>query len=172
MSEQAPNAAANGAAQANAQGPQVQLQKIFLKDASVEVPGAPMIFTKPFQPKVDVQLNTDVTGLGNNTHQVVLSATITARLEDEVAYLVEIQMAGLLTLQNATDGVETQAILGAWAPNQIFPFLRESVSEFVQRAGFPPFLMQPVNFEAAFRDHLVQQKQKGAATEQPASTTH
>lgn len=171
MSEQSPNAAANGAASSAAQGPQVQLQKIFLKDASVEVPGAPMIFTKPFQPKVDVQLNTDVTSLGNNTHQVVVSATVTAKQEEDVAYLVEIQMAGLLTVQNAKDGVETQAILGAWAPNQMFPFLRETVNDFVQRAGFPPFLMQPVNFDAAFRDHLAQQQKQGAAAEQ-AGPTH
>ncbi len=156
----------NSAGAAQAAGPKVQLQKIYLKDASVEVPGAPAIFTKPFQPKVDVQLNTDVTGLGNDAHQVVLSVTVTARQEEQVAYLVEVQMAGLIVITDAKDGLETQAILGAWAPNTIFPFLREAVNDFIQKAGFPPFLMQPVNFDAALREHLAQQKQPadGGAT--------
>ncbi len=156
----------NSAGAAQAAGPKVQLQKIYLKDASVEVPGAPAIFTKPFQPKVDVQLNTDVTGLGNDAHQVVLSVTVTARQDEQVAYLVEVQMAGLIVITDAKDGLETQAILGAWAPNTIFPFLREAVNDFIQKAGFPPFLMQPVNFDAALREHLAQQKQPadGGAT--------
>lgn len=167
MSENQTNTA--GAAQPQAAGPKVQLQKIYLKDASVEVPGAPGIFTKPFQPKVDVQLNTDVTGLGNDAHQVVLSVTVTARQEEQVAYLVEVQMAGLITINDAGDGIETQAILGAWAPNTIFPFLREAVNDFVQKAGFPPFLMQPVNFDAALREHLAQQK---APADTGATSTH
>ncbi len=161
MSENQNNA--SGAANSQAAGPKVQLQKIYLKDASVEVPGAPAIFTKAFQPKVDVQLNTDVTGLGNNAHQVVLSVTVTARQDEQVAYLVEVQMAGLITITDVKDGIETQAILGAWAPNTIFPFLREAVNDFVQKAGFPPFLMQPVNFDAALREHLAQQKQSADA---------
>lgn len=166
-----PNPAANGAvgADATAAGPKVQLQKIYLKDASVEVPNAPMIFTKAFQPKVDVQLNTDVQNLGNNAHQVVLSVTVTAKQEEQVAYLVEVQMAGLMTVNDARDGIETQAILGAWAPNTIFPFVREAVTDFVQKAGFPPFLLQPVNFDAALREHLAQ-RQTGAADAEAAST--
>lgn len=162
------NSAAANTDAANPGGPKVQLQKIFLKDASVEVPNAPQIFTKPFQPKVDVALNTDVTPLDAKNHQVVLSVTVTAKQEDDVAYLVEVQMAGLISLTDAKEGIEKQAILGAWAPNTIFPFLREAVNDFIQRAGFPPFLMQPVNFDAALREHLQQQNNQPAT----APATH
>nr|MBV6629281.1 protein-export chaperone SecB [Oceanococcus sp. HetDA_MAG_MS8] len=157
-------AADNGAAPA---GPRIQLQKVYLKDASVEVPSAPQIFTKAFQPKIDVNLNTEVSPLGKDTHQVLLAVTVTAKHEDEVAYLVELQMAGILAVQDVRSDVERQAILGAWAPNNIFPFLREAVNDLVQKAGFPPFLLQPVNFDAALREHL----QKNQTAAQPGAGT-
>ncbi|MGB1558400.1 MAG: protein-export chaperone SecB [Oceanococcaceae bacterium] len=158
------NAAANGAANTPS-GPRVQLQKIYMKDASVEVPNAPQIFTKSFQPKVDVQLNTEVSTLNAEAHQVLLSATVTARQDEDVAYLVEVHMAGVLLLNEVKEGPEKQALLGAWAPNTIFPFLREAVSDLVQKAGFPPFLLQPVNFDAALREHLGRQKTEAGAGE-------
>lgn len=168
MSDNNTNSAGNSADAAAPTGPKVQLQKIYIKDASVEVPNAPQIFTKPFKPSVDVQLNTDVTPLDAKNHQVVLSVTVTAKQDEDIAYLVEVEMAGLITLTDAKEGLEKKAILGAWAPNTIFPFLREAVNDFIQRAGFPAFLMQPVNFDAALREHLQQDKAPAAS----APATH
>ncbi len=166
MSENSTDAAAGAAAAG--EGPRVQLQKVYLKDASVEVPGAPQVFTRAFQPKVDVALNTEVQPLAESSHHVVLAVTVTAKQDDEVAYLVEVQMAGVVALSGVRNDAEKQALLGAWAPNQIFPFVREAISDFVQKAGFPPFLLQPVNFDAALRDHLrKQQGQAGAAGQEP-----
>ena len=147
-----------------ASGPQVILQKIFLRDASVEVPGAPLIFTREWKPKMDVQINTEVSGVAENTHQVTLAVTVTAKLEDSTAYLIEVQQAGIFVLQGFEGGQpDPRAVLGAYCPNVLFPYLRETVSDLIQRSGFPQFLLQPVNFDALFQEYLKQQNQ-GAQT--------
>lgn len=151
--------------QQQATGPQVVMQKIFLADCSVEVPGAPMVFTKEWKPKMDVQINTDVKKVADNTHQVTVSVTVTAKLEDDVAYLVEVQQAGIFVLQGFAENDDVRPVLGAYCPNTLFPYLREAVSELIQKAGFPQFLLQPVNFDALFQEYLKQQ----AAPADPAT---
>ncbi len=140
-----------------ASGPQVVMQKIFLADASVEVPAAPMIFTQEWKPKMDVQLNTDVKNVADKTHQVTVKVTVTAKLEDTTAYLVEVHQAGIFVLQGFAEKDDVRPVLGAYCPNTLFPYLRESVSELIQKAGFPQFLLQPVNFDALFQEYLKQQ---------------
>ncbi len=147
-------------------GPQVVMQKIYLRDASVEVPNAPAIFTLEWQPKVDVQLNTAIEKLGDDNHEVTIAVTVTAKLGEQTAYLVEVQQAGIFRIWGFDDEDEHRSVLGAWCPNVIFPYLREAVSELVQRAGFPQFLLQPVNFDALFREY---QKQAGAAGNAPGT---
>jgi preprotein translocase subunit SecB len=142
-------------------GPQVILQKIYLKDCSVEVPGAPMIFTKEWKPRMDVQINTDVQHVADQTHQVSLSVTVTAKLDDATAYLVEVQQAGIFVLQGFDDKHDRRPVLGAYCPNLLFPYAREVVSDVVQRAGFPQFLLQPVNFDALFQEYVKQQQSDG-----------
>ena len=131
---------------------QVLLQKMYLKDASVEVPKAPEIFTRQWQPETDVQVNTQATDLGENNWQVMLSVTVTAKAGEDVGFLVEVHQAGIFTI-TGFEGVELGAVLGAYAPGLLFPFAREAVADLVQRAGFPQLLLQPINFDALYLEH-------------------
>ena len=131
---------------------QVLLQKMYLKDASVEVPKAPEIFTRQWQPETDVQVNTQATDLGENNWQVMLSVTVTAKAGEDVGFLVEVHQAGIFTI-TGFEGVELGAVLGAYAPGLMFPFAREAVADLVQRAGFPQLLLQPINFDALYLEH-------------------
>ncbi len=128
----------------------------------MEVPQAPLVFTQEWKPKMDVQLNTDVKNVADKTHQVTLAVTVTATLGEQTAYLVEIQQAGIFVLQGFDDEQQRRAVLGAYCPNVLFPYVREVVSELVQKAGFPQFLLQPVNFDALFQEYLRQRDQQPA----------
>ena len=132
---------------------QALLQKIYVKDASLEVPQAPQIFTRPWQPLLDVQVNTQVTGLGEANWQVVLSITVTAKLEADIAFLAEVHQAGVFTLTGFDDQADLAAVLGAYCPNLLFPFAREAVAALVQHGGFPQLLLQPINFDQLYVEH-------------------
>lgn len=147
---------------------QVTVQKIFLQDASLEVPKAPDIFTLKWEPKVDVQLNNSVAQVSDGVHQVTLIITVTATLEDKTAYLAEVHQTGIFTVVGFDDR-ERHAVLGAYCPNLLFSFARESVADLIQRAGFPQFLLQPVNFDALYQQHI---EQAAAAQTQGATAPH
>jgi len=147
---------------------QVLLQKIYVKDASLEVPLAPQVFTRQWQPTLDVQVNTEAKPLEGDTLQVVLSLTVTAKLGEDVAFLVEAQQAGIFTVRGFTQAEEQAAVVAAYCPNLLFPFARETIADLVQRAGFPQLLLQPINFDALYLEHL--QRQRAAAA--PAATAH
>lgn len=158
-------AAANGSAQR-----QVLLQKIYVKDASLEVPMAPQVFTRQWQPQLDVQVNTEAKALDGDALHVVLSITVTARLGDEVAFLVEAHQAGIFSMHGFSQNEERAAVAAAYCPNLLFPFARETIADLVQRAGFPQLLLQPINFDALYLDHLQRARsQDGMTTPAPAS---
>jgi preprotein translocase subunit SecB len=142
---------------------QVALQKIYLRDASVEVPLGAAVFTRQGTPKTDVRVDTAVDPLSNDTFQVALSVTVTARLGDQTLFLVEAKQAGVFLIQGFADEAERRAILGAYCPSVIFPFVRETVADLVQRAGFPPLLLQPVNFDALYAQHQAAPRPAAAA---------
>ena len=143
---------------------QIAIQKIYLLDASVEVPKAPDIFTRQWKPEIDVQLGTNTRQLNEQTHQVQLKVTATAKLEDTVAFLVEVEYAGIFDIRGIDDPEDLRAVLGGYCPSLVFPFLREAVCDMVQKAGFPQFLLQPVNFEALYREHVARQQESGSGT--------
>ena len=147
-------------ADSNTQPPQqkeVNLQKIFVADASLEVPKAPEIFTRKWEPKIDLQINTSVKGVqGGESQMVILTVTATANLGDDVAYIAEVQQAGVVALKGMSGEEETRAVLGAYVPQTLFPYAREAISDLVQRGGFPQFLIQPVNFDAVYQQHVAQ----------------
>ncbi|AJD46722.1 protein-export protein secB [Isoalcanivorax pacificus W11-5] len=130
-----------------------QLQRIYTKDVSFEVPGAPEVFIKPWQPRVNVQLNTETRKVGEsgNDYEVVLSLTVTASNEEKTVYLVEIKQAGIFTMIGI-EGEEREQLLGAYCPNLLFPYARELISDLVSRGTFPQLLLQPINFDALFQD--------------------
>lgn len=143
---------------------QVAIQKIYVRDASLEVPGGPGVFAQEWKPTVDVQLNTGVQELKNDLHHVVLTVTVKTKLGEQVAYLAEVQQAGIFLLRGFGDAEEKRAVLGAYCPNILFPFARETIADQIRRAGFPEFLLQPVNFDALYQQHVVEaRKQTGSA---------
>ncbi|CAF2118235.1 unnamed protein product [Rotaria magnacalcarata] len=153
--------------QNQANQPQVLLQKIYLKDASIEIPSAPGIFTKNEQPSVDIAIATNVQNLGDNNYHVVLSVTVTGKLQNkETAFLVEAHQAGIFSISGFANVEDVEAVLGTFCPNTLFPFARETIADFIQRAGFPPILLQPVNFDALYLEH------RNRDAEQAAAVTH
>lgn len=137
----------------------VAIQKIFVGDASLEIPKAPEIYTRAWEPNVDVSLNTGVRALGSDMHEVLITVTVKATLGEDVAYLVEVRQCGVFKLQGFGNEQEMQAVLGAYCPNILYPFARETVADMVRRAGFPEFILQPVNFDALYHEHVAQQQQ-------------
>ena len=146
------NGAGNGMAQ---QGQaQLSLQKIYVKDVSFEAPGAPMIFQmQGVSPNVELNLSQRVTQLAEAVFEVVLSVTATCKIEDKTAYLAEVHQAGIFGFAGFdTGGRDT--ILATYCPNVLFPYARQIVSDLVTNGGFPPFVMQPINFDALYADQM------------------
>ena len=168
MAEQGPVPAPPSGAPADDQAVsrQVLLQKIYVKDASIEVPGAPLVFTQNTQPQIDVNVGTTMKSLENDLYHIILNITVTAKNGAETVFLVEVQQAGIFLVRNFPNNAEKAAILGGYCPSLLFPFAREAVADFVQKAGFPQLLLQPINFEAMYLEALQRQRaerQAGAA---------
>jgi preprotein translocase subunit SecB len=150
--------------QAQAQQPVFTIEKIYVKDLSLEVPNSPQVFLERETPKVDIQLGTRASALDDGHYEVVLTVTATATLSGKTVFLVEAQQAGIFQVRNLPrESVEP--VLGVTCPNILFPYVREAVSDAIVRAGFPPFLLAPVNFEALFQQRM-QQAQPAPATTQ------
>jgi len=143
-------AGANGAAPQGNVG-QVAVQKIYVRDSSFEVPGAPMIFQEQGQPNIQLNLSQKVQTIGDNVFEVVLTVTVTCKIADKTAYLAEVQQAGIFTL-SGFDQNSLHAIIGTFCPNTLFPFARQAIADLVTNGGFPPFLLQPVNFEQLYAE--------------------
>ena len=155
-------------AAAQDQQPQQQfsLQRIYTKDLSFESPTSPAVFRQQWQPKVSVDINTKsdkVDEEGN--YEVVLTITVTAKLEEETAFLVEVQQAGIFFVQGI-EGENLRAVLSTAAPNILFPYLRESIDNIVVKGGFPPVQLAPVNFDALYQQALAQAQQQGQQQQQ------
>ena len=134
--------------------PVFSIEKIYLKDLSLEIPGAPQIFAERESPKIDINLHTETRELEAGIYEVVVTATVTAKVKDDkTAFLVEVAQAGIFQIRNIT-GQELEAVLGITCANILFPYLRESVSSVVVRGGFPPFFLNHLNFEALYQQRL------------------
>lgn len=137
---------------------QFAIQKIYIKDISFETPHSPKIFTEKWDPAVEFNLSTQAEALEKPLYEVVLTVTITVKIANTTAYLVEINQAGVFTISGFTDQ-EMGPMIGSFCPNILFPFAREAVSDLVTKGGFPQLLLAPVNFDALYAQHL-QQTQK------------
>ena len=143
-----------------------QLQRIYARDISFEVPGAPDIFRKQINPHVNVQLNSEARRISedNDQYEVVLTLTITASEEETTVYLVEVKQAGIFSI-TGIEGEELERLLGSHCPQTLFPYARETVSDLVNRGSFPQLLLQPMNFEALFQEarrRRAEKQQEGA----------
>jgi len=146
------------------QQPVFTIEKVYVRDLSVEVPNAPKIFLERDAPKIDIQLGTRASPLDNEHYEVIVTVTTTATLGDKTVFLVEVHQAGIFQVRNLPRE-SLEPVLGVTCPNILFPYLRESVSDAIVRAGFPPFLLAPVNFEALYQQRLQQQQPAPATTQ-------
>ncbi len=153
------NGAANGQAQAQAQ---LNLQRIYVKDVSFEAPGAPQIFQEQGQPNVELNLSQRASTLGTDVYEVVLSVTATCKVGDKTAYLAEVQQAGIFGIAGFDDA-NRDAIIGTYCPNVLFPYVRQIISDLVQNGGFPPFFLQPINFDALYAEQLRRRAESSGA---------
>ncbi len=142
---------------------QIGIQRIYIKDVSFETPNSPLIFQTEGTPENNLNLNTGVNQLGENVYEVVLTVTLTTKLGDKTAYLVEVQQAGIFVIQGFSDQ-EKGGLLGAYCPNTLFPYAREAISDLVTKGSFPQMVLQPINFDALYMQH--QQEQAKRAQEQ------
>ena len=149
----------NGADQ-QATGPAFTVEKVYVKDVSFEAPGAPQVFNEAGQPQLQMNLNQRVQRLNETAFEVVLGVTLTCTIGEKTAYLAEVQQAGVFGLVGFDDQT-LDAMLGTHCPNMLYPYARQTVSDLIQAGGFPPFLLQPINFEALYAEGLRQRAQQG-----------
>ena len=138
--------------------PQFSIEKLYVKDLSLEIPNAPAVFLEREAPQVDIQLHHNSTGVEEGVYQTTLTVTVTAKVKDKTMFLVEAAQAGIFVVRNLPQQ-DLDAVLAIACPNILFPYVREVISDVVVRAGFPPVVLAPVNFEAIYAQ---QQPQKAA----------
>jgi len=143
------------------QQPVFGIEKIYVKDLSLEIPHAPEVFLSGEQPEVDIQLHNEGSAVGEGLFQVVLTVTVTAKSGEKTMFLAEVAQAGIFQIRNVPEA-DIEPILATACPNILFPYARETVSDVVARGGFPPVYLAPVNFDAIYLQR-VQQAQAAAA---------
>jgi preprotein translocase subunit SecB len=139
---------------------QFAIQKIYLKDVSFESPNSPQAFTAgDWQPQINVQINSSNQAIADDTYEVVLDVTVTAKHDEKTAFLAEVKQAGIFTIAGFSEE-NLAGMIGAYCPETLFSFARESVAELVSKGGFPQFLLAPVNFNALYAQQMQQQAEQ------------
>ena len=141
--------------------PSFQIEKIYVKDLSLEIPNAPQVFVQQAQPQLEVQIHTEGARFAEGYYEVSVSATVSAKAGERTLFLAEVVQAGIFSVRNVPEQ-ELDALLGVGCPTILFPYLRESISDVVIRGGFPPVLLAPVSFEAIYMQRLQEQGRPGA----------
>jgi preprotein translocase subunit SecB len=133
--------------------PSFQIEKIYVKDLSLEIPNAPQVFVQQAQPQLEVQLHTQGSGFAEGYYEVSVSATVTAKAGERTLFLAEAVQAGIFSVRNV-GAEELDPLLGIACPTILFPYLRETISDLITRGGFPPVLLAPVSFEGLYVQRL------------------
>jgi preprotein translocase subunit SecB len=152
-----------GADGAEASQAQFTVEKIYVKDVSFEAPNTPQVFNEQGQPQLSMNLNQKVGRLDGDAYEVILGVTLTCTLNDKTVYLAEVEQAGIFGLSGFDDRT-LDMMLGTYCPNVLFPYVRQTISDLITTGGFPPFYMQPINFEALYAEGL-----RRRAEQQPGS---
>ncbi len=143
--------------------PVFNIEKLYLKDLSLEIPHAPQIFLEQESPQVDTQLKTQTEKIDEDVYEVVITATVTTKIGEKIMFLIEAKQAGIFRLSNLpTEDMEP--VLAVLCPNLLFPYLREAVSNTAVRGGFAPIMLSPVNFDMVYQQHKQEERQAAAAT--------
>jgi len=141
---------------------QFQLQKLYVKDVSFELPNAPQIFQEDGQVEIKLNLSQKVENLAENVHEVVLTVTVTANLDSKTAYLAEVQQAGIFSLVGLGEQAR-HAALNTLCPHTLFPYARRVITDLVAEGGFPPLVLQPINFDQIYAQRLREAQQQAQA---------
>ena len=151
-----------------AKDPEFAIQRVYVKDLSLEAPNTPEIFLEQWEPELNMDLGTNANKvLEDGVREVVLSVTVTVKIKGKVAFLAEVKQAGIFSLKGFAED-QIHHMLGSFCPNILYPYAREAVTDLVTRAGFPQLYLAPVNFEALYEQHQKQQKdQLQTAANQP-----
>jgi preprotein translocase subunit SecB len=144
-----------------------QIEKIYVKDLSLEIPHAPQVFAEQVQPQIDIQIQSGESRFRDDFWEVTLTVTVTARAGERTVFLAEAVQAGLFALRNIPES-EMGPVLGIACPTVLFPYVRETVSDLITRGGFPPLLLTPISFEQLYVQRLQQQQEQGANPQQAA----
>jgi preprotein translocase subunit SecB len=152
---------ANGAA-TEATGPVFTVEKVYAKDVSFEVPGAPAVFNEQTQPQLQMNLQQAVQRLNDSAYEVVLGINLTCTIGDKSIYVAEVKQAGVFGLAGF-DAAALDGMLGVHCPTVLYPYARQLISDLIQAGGFPPFFLQPINFEALYAEGLRQRAAQQAA---------
>lgn len=152
----------NNEAASEEANPQFAIQRIYTKDVSFETPNSPAIFQEDWKPEVKLDIDTRSDKLADDTYEVVLSLTVTAKVSDKTAFLAEVQQAGIFTIGNLPEAQLAHTI-GAFCPTTLFPYARETVANLVSRGSFPQLNLAPVNFEALFASYVQQRAAQAEA---------
>ena len=150
---------------------QFMIQRIYIKDISFEAPNTPQIFQENWSPEINVGLGSEVHDAGNGSIELVISVNVEAKHQDKTVFMVEVKQAGLFQVQGFS-AEETDALMGTAAPNALFPYVREVVSDLVTRGSFPQFVLQPVNFEALYAQQRQARAKAAAQAETESGTAH
>ena len=141
--------------------PIFQIQRVYLKDLSLEQPNSPAILTSTEQPSVDIQLAVGMEQVADGITEVSVTATVTTKIQDKVVFLVEAKQAGIFEIRNLPED-QLGPVIGIACPQIVYPYLRGNVADVIQRAGFPPVHLAEINFQAMYE----QQQQQAAASVQ------
>jgi preprotein translocase subunit SecB len=146
-----------------AQDPVFQIQRVYLKDLSLEQPNSPAILLEQEQPTVDIQLGVDAQPVAEGIFEITVSATVQTKIQDKTVFLVEAKQAGIFEIRNLPED-QMGPILGIACPQIVYPYLRGNVADVIQRGGFPPVHLAEINFQAMY------EQQQAQAAGQPAPT--
>ena len=142
-----------GATQESDPQAQFQLQKLYVKDVSFEIPGAPKIFQEDGQVEIKMNLAQKVEALAEGVQEVILTVTVTASLDDKTAYLVEVQQAGIFSIVGLNEQA-AHAVVNTLCPHTLFPYARRVITDLVADGGFPPLVLQPINFDQIYSQRM------------------
>jgi preprotein translocase subunit SecB len=146
------------------QTPVFQIQRVYLKEASLEQPNSPAILLEQEQPSVDIQLGVQAAPVTEGIFEVSVTATVHTKIKDKTVFLVEAKQAGIFEIRNVPEDQMGQ-IMGIACPQIVYPYLRGNVADLIQRAGFPPVHLSEINFQAMFEQQQAAQAAQAAATE-------
>jgi preprotein translocase subunit SecB len=147
---------------------QLLLQKIYVKDLSFESPKAPMVFTTNVSPQTQLNVRSNAQQLAPDTQEVTLTITVEAKDKDSTLFLAEVAQSGIFVIQGYT-AEELSIIVGSFCPNTLYPFAREAISDLVSKGGFPPLLLQPLNFDAIYAQAVQERAARAGAAPVTAS---